>query len=65
MALWLSLAAVLVHNPVAPYLAVPHPLLQLGVSWMAFSAAVLAMRNGIAVLIEACGVLTDLHRKSH
>jgi hypothetical protein len=64
-AVWLSLFAVLLYNPLADW-AVQFPfIIGLGISWLALAAGVLFIRNLIAALMEGTGVLTALHRKEH
>lgn len=63
--LWFSLAAVLWHNPLASWAAAHALVPGLLYSWLATTAGVLALRNGIAALMEGAGVLTHLHRAGH
>lgn len=64
-ALWLSLVAVLIYNPLAPWGAGMHPFIALGISWLAVGAWVLILRNTTALLMEAVGVLAHQHHASH
>ncbi len=64
-ALWFSLIGVLVHNPIAPLVPTLPWLVVTGVGWCAVGVGVLFVRNLITVLLEATGVLTDMHRKLH
>jgi hypothetical protein len=64
-AVWLSLFAILLYNPLSAW-AMRFPVfVGLGVSWLALAAGVLFIRNLIAALMEGTGVLTGLHRKEH
>lgn len=62
MALWLSLLAVLLKNPIAPWTGAFHPLIAILAAWFSLSAGVLFVRNAIAILMEGTGVLTHAHR---
>jgi hypothetical protein len=64
-AIWLSLAAVLWHNPLTSAVTQFSFISGLAISWLAVSAGVLFLRNLIAVLMEGAGVLTGLHRQQH
>lgn len=63
--MWLSLFAVLVYNPVSFLFSNLVWVISVFFSWMLVSAGVLFIRNLLAVLMEANGVLTDKHRKMH
>lgn len=54
--LWLTFFAVLLYNPL-PYFFI--------ISWLVTGAGVLFLRNLIALLMEANGYVTDLHRSRH
>ncbi len=60
--LWCTLIAVCFYNPVALFAS---PIASLITGWLTVGAGVLFLRNLIAVLMEANGVLTDMHRSSH
>lgn len=64
-AVWLSLLAILLYNPLASWATQFPFLIGLGLSWLALSTGVLFLRNLIAALMEGTGVLTALHRKEH
>lgn len=64
-ALWFSLVGVLVHNPIVPLVTNLSWLEVTGIGWCAVGAGVLVLRNLTTVLLEATGVLTDMHRKMH
>lgn len=54
---WLSILATLLYNPLPKY---PLPINLLTVAFVT-----LILRNLAALLMEATGVLTDLHRSKH
>jgi hypothetical protein len=62
MPVWCAFVVVYFYNPVAIFAS---PLMSFMTGWLTASAGVLFLRNGIAVLMEANGVLTDKHRRQH
>ena len=54
--LWLTFFVVLFYNPL-PYFFI--------ISWLTAGTGVLFLRNLIALLMEANGYVTDLHRSRH
>lgn len=64
-AMWLSLAAVIIYNPLTPLFSELHPIIILGLSWFTLAPGILFVRNLIAILIEAGGFLSHLHHEQH
>jgi hypothetical protein len=63
--MWLALAAVVIYNPISDLFNELHGLINILLSWFVTSAGVLFFRNLLAILMEANGVLTDMHRSLH
>jgi hypothetical protein len=62
---WLSLLAVMLYNPLSLWHTELPALIRLTIGWFTLSAAVLFLRNLIAVLMEANGILSDKHQRLH
>ncbi len=60
-AMWASLAAVLVHDPLAGWQG-PFPIVA---SWLSVGSGVLLLRSAIIVLLEAGAVLKHRHQSGH
>ena len=60
--LWFTFFAVCMYNPVTVFTS---PVMSFATGWLTVGAGVLFLRNAIAVLMEANGVLTDMHRTQH
>ncbi|PIP55502.1 MAG: hypothetical protein COX06_02775 [Candidatus Zambryskibacteria bacterium CG22_combo_CG10-13_8_21_14_all_42_17] len=63
--MWFSLIVVLFYNPIADLFGSLNPILVITFSWFVVSAGVLFLRNLISILLEANGILTDMHQKLH
>ncbi len=59
---WLCLIVVLIYTPLVFWNYVDNSVIGIFVAWFTLSAAVLFLRNLIAVLMEGNGVLTHKHR---
>lgn len=60
--LWFTLIAVYYYNPIAIFAS---PFISFATGWLTVGTGVLFLRNLLAVLMEANGVLTDMHRSKH
>ncbi len=63
-ALWFSLIAVLIYNPLDTL--IEHPwIIEIWIAWFFLGAGVLFLRNLMVVLIEGGAFLSHLHQKAH
>ena len=65
MAIWASLIAIALYDPLASLHPAMPFLERFFIDWFAFAAVILFVRNLLAILIEGTGVLTHLHHAGH